>query len=283
MFEPTEVDLIALLGDREDSGEDDENLELIEQVTQNVQSEVEESQQGLSGDSPVGEIEEKEEEAEPVLSGGEAEAKPVLSGGEAEAKPESDKPKRSNAARGRKPWLNDPFIKELVKDIDWKEVGLRLKGYRLVRGWSVEEMGKQCELTSGSINCLESGTPRKSPNHLWGIVTQLKVSINWLFKGIGEYFSDDPPELLPQTIIHERGAGIRRKPERVAAEEGAFSDDPLDFVMAVDAYKRMNNLTFVTWTEAFEVLIALGYRRVAEPTINPHKPMTLEKRQMKKS
>jgi hypothetical protein len=38
---------------------------------------------------------------------------------------------------------------------------------------------------------------------------------------------------------------------------------------AMDQYKRDNRRPFPTWSEVLEVLRALGYRRVAEPTALP--------------
>jgi hypothetical protein len=44
-----------------------------------------------------------------------------------------------------------------------------------------------------------------------------------------------------------------------------MSDEQFEFLMAIDEYKRANQRPFPTWTEVFEVIKALGYRRVAEP------------------
>ena len=42
---------------------------------------------------------------------------------------------------------------------------------------------------------------------------------------------------------------------------------------AMDMYKRANRRPFPTWSEVLEVLRALGYRRVAEPTALPGLPI----------
>jgi hypothetical protein len=44
-----------------------------------------------------------------------------------------------------------------------------------------------------------------------------------------------------------------------------MSDEQYEFLMAIDEYKRKNSRPFPTWTEVFEVIKALGYRKVAEP------------------
>ena len=43
-----------------------------------------------------------------------------------------------------------------------------------------------------------------------------------------------------------------------------MSDELLEFVLAIDEYKRANNRPFPTWSEVFELIQYLGYRKVAE-------------------
>ena len=66
-------------------------------------------------------------------------------------------------------------------------------------------------------------------------------------------------------LERRRGPGRRRSDDRKAAEEGQMSDEQFEFLMAIDEYKRKNRRPFPTWTEVFEVIKALGYRKVAEP------------------
>jgi len=40
------------------------------------------------------------------------------------------------------------------------------------------------------------------------------------------------------------------------------------FVMAIDAYKRVNQQPYPTWTEVLEVIRKLGYRKTCEMQIN---------------
>jgi hypothetical protein len=65
-------------------------------------------------------------------------------------------------------------------------------------------------------------------------------------------------------LERRRGAGIRRSDERRAAEEGEMNTEQFEFVMAVEAYKKVNKKLYPTWTEIFEVLRQLGYRKVHE-------------------
>ena len=42
-----------------------------------------------------------------------------------------------------------------------------------------------------------------------------------------------------------------------------MNDEQLDFLRAVDEYKRVNNKPYPTLTEVLDLLMYLGYRRVA--------------------
>ncbi len=60
-----------------------------------------------------------------------------------------------------------------------------------------------------------------------------------------------------------RGPGRRRGEVRRAAEEGEITGELLEFIMAIDEYKRINERPFPTWSEVFEIIQYLGYRKVA--------------------
>ncbi len=157
-----------------------------------------------------------------------------------------------------------------AKELDWKATGQRLLGYRLMKGKTREEIANECGLKAIVIKKLEKATRQYSNlNNLWTFVRLQGVSANWLFNGIGEYHDQDHAELLPKTIVYESGIGIRRTPEQIGTDEGTYQSDPLEFAMAVDAFKRLNNKPFPKLTEIFEVIKALGYRKVAIPTVFP--------------
>lgn len=61
-----------------------------------------------------------------------------------------------------------------------------------------------------------------------------------------------------------RGPGRRRCEVRRTAEEGEISGELLEFIMAIDEYKRVNERPFPSWSEVFEIIHYLGYRKVAE-------------------
>ena len=60
-----------------------------------------------------------------------------------------------------------------------------------------------------------------------------------------------------------RGPGRRRGEVRKAAEEGEITGELLEFIMAIDEYKRINERPFPSWSEIFEIIQYLGYRKVA--------------------
>lgn len=155
--------------------------------------------------------------------------------------------------------------------LDWSLIGKRLQNYCVVMGISADDLEHRCGLPVQWITRTENGAESKSLEHLWAIIKSENISINWLFHGIGECFGEDPPEILPETIIRHRACGIRRSKERFDAEEGQIVGDSLEFVLAVDAYKRRNSIPFPTLTEMFELFYALGYRKIAQQTINPKK------------
>ena len=68
-----------------------------------------------------------------------------------------------------------------------------------------------------------------------------------------------------QGLERRRGPGRRRPDSRRSAEEGEMTDEQFDFIMAIDKYKRVNDRPFPTWTAVLDVILALGYRKVAEP------------------
>jgi hypothetical protein len=75
----------------------------------------------------------------------------------------------------------------------------------------------------------------------------------------------DPSEAERRSgLERRRGPGRRRGDDRRAAEEGEITDEVLEFVMAIDEYKRLNSKPFPSWTEVFEIIQYLGYRKVAE-------------------
>src|SRR5271170_1600045 len=63
--------------------------------------------------------------------------------------------------------------------------------------------------------------------------------------------------------------GERRRLIDPTTCERDYSDEEIEFMKSMDQYKRENRRPFPTWSEVLEVLCALGYRRVAEPSVMP--------------
>lgn len=64
-------------------------------------------------------------------------------------------------------------------------------------------------------------------------------------------------------LDRRRGPGRRRTDYRRAAEDGHMNEEQLAFLMAVDEYKRVNDRPFPTLTELLDLVLYLGYRKVA--------------------
>ncbi|MBL8851494.1 MAG: hypothetical protein JNG89_17555 [Planctomycetaceae bacterium] len=69
----------------------------------------------------------------------------------------------------------------------------------------------------------------------------------------------------------ERRAADRRKTERrrqidPTTCERDYQPEEVEFMRAMDDYKRRSGRQFPTWSEVLEVIRDLGYRKVAAPT-----------------
>ena len=62
----------------------------------------------------------------------------------------------------------------------------------------------------------------------------------------------------------ERRKGERRRQIDPTTCERDYTNDEVDFMKAMDDYKRKSGRQFPTWSEVLEVLYAMGYRRVEE-------------------
>ena len=69
---------------------------------------------------------------------------------------------------------------------------------------------------------------------------------------------------VPREDLPER----RRQVDPTTCERD-YTDEEIIFMKSMDNYKRDNRRPFPTWSEVLEVLRALGYRKVAEPTALP--------------
>ena len=70
----------------------------------------------------------------------------------------------------------------------------------------------------------------------------------------------------------ERRQGERRRQVDPTTCERDYNDDEIEFMRAMDTYKRANRRPFPTWSEVLEVLRSLGYRKTEAATKLPGLP-----------
>jgi hypothetical protein len=66
-------------------------------------------------------------------------------------------------------------------------------------------------------------------------------------------------------IIDRRRQDRRRQIDPTTCERD-YSDNEIEFMRSMDDYKRKSGRPFPTWSEVLEVLMSLGYRKVADPS-----------------
>ena len=68
----------------------------------------------------------------------------------------------------------------------------------------------------------------------------------------------------------EQHAGRRHGVDPTTCDK-EYTGADLEFMRAMEQYKKLSRRPFPTWSEALEVLISLGYRKVAAPCPLPGK------------
>jgi hypothetical protein len=66
--------------------------------------------------------------------------------------------------------------------------------------------------------------------------------------------------------INDRRRQERRRQIDPTTCERDYSNGEVEFMRAMDDYKRKSGRPFPTWSEVLEVLTSLGYRKVADPS-----------------
>ena len=69
-----------------------------------------------------------------------------------------------------------------------------------------------------------------------------------------------------ETRVSERRKIERRRQIDPTTCERDYKPDEVEFMRAMDDYKRRSGRQFPTWSEVLEVVRDLGYRKVAAPT-----------------
>lgn len=64
-------------------------------------------------------------------------------------------------------------------------------------------------------------------------------------------------------LDRRRGPGRRRTEYRREAEDGHMNEEQLSFILAMEEFKSANSVAFPTWTDVLDVVLYLGYRKVA--------------------
>jgi hypothetical protein len=72
----------------------------------------------------------------------------------------------------------------------------------------------------------------------------------------------------PTGLERRRGAGRRLSDFQRAADEGEMTTEQFLFLMAIDAFKKSNNVTFPSWSDVLEVIRLLGYRKTMPSELN---------------
>lgn len=169
---------------------------------------------------------------------------------------------------------DDIFANEID---NWLEIIVRIRQLRQEREWSINETCNHLEVQNTTYLKYEPNDERdNAPNGkqirrrsimLPRIAALYEINLNWLINGCGSPNDPPTPEWMATARVNEVGAGIRKNDFRSAVDDGTYDGEMMEFVQAVDHYKRVNNLRFLTLTQTFQVIQDLGYRKVAESII----------------
>ena len=83
-------------------------------------------------------------------------------------------------------------------------------------------------------------------------------------RGVPERRKRQVPVALDRRKGDRRNLDRRRQVDPTTCERD-YTDEEMNFMAAVESYKRDFARPFPTWSEILEVLKSLGYRRVVEP------------------
>ncbi len=73
-------------------------------------------------------------------------------------------------------------------------------------------------------------------------------------------------EVAGEAEVMDRRRQERRRQIDPTTCERDYSINEVEFMRAMDDYKRKSGRPFPTWSEVLEVLMSLGYRKVADPS-----------------
>jgi len=79
--------------------------------------------------------------------------------------------------------------------------------------------------------------------------------------------TSEAEEGSPSGLERKRGRGRRLSESLRSAEEGELTTEQFLFVMAIEGFKRANNVSFPAWSDVLEVIRLLGYRKTQSSSI----------------
>lgn len=79
--------------------------------------------------------------------------------------------------------------------------------------------------------------------------------------------SNEADDGSPSGLERKRGRGRRLSESLRSAEEGELTTEQFLFVMAIEGFKRANNVSFPAWSDVLEVIRLLGYRKTQNSSI----------------
>ncbi|MEO1279292.1 MAG: hypothetical protein AAFV77_10085 [Planctomycetota bacterium] len=77
-----------------------------------------------------------------------------------------------------------------------------------------------------------------------------------------------PGAAAPTGLERRRGRGRRLSDFHRSAEEGEMTQEQFMFLMAIDAFKKGNDVTFPAWSDVLEIVRLLGYRKVQKSAVD---------------
>ena len=156
------------------------------------------------------------------------------------------------------------------ESINWNDVARRLICYREMIGLDRDAFADKLGISVNSLVSYELAKDRARIGLILEICKLCRMSPTWMLTGKGEPFNYEGDNLLDPLKI-DKGAGVRRSSIRKDADEGLMSEEMFDFIKTIDEFKRKNKKTFLGWSEVYQIMLYMGYRRVANNA--PHVDM----------
>ena len=139
------------------------------------------------------------------------------------------------------------------EESNWSKVANRFMDYRISLELNRQQLAEALDISLNQMSRLESGQGRKSFGNIFEICRKCDLDPEWLLLGKSK-----------EPLKFKKGAGVRRTEMRKNAEDGTMDGAMLEFVLAIDEFKRKNHKNFPTSSDIFQLILYLGYRKVAE-------------------